>query len=101
MIAAPIALTDAGQTMWYVALGMGLVVVLVVAALMTLLLSFVKDIQTSVGVLLELAGQVATQTEHIPQLEALPPVLEQIVEEAVVQNSYMDALTQGYASESG
>lgn len=96
MATAPIALSDLEQTMWSVALGLGLVVVLVVVGLMMLLLSFVKDIEGSVGVLLDLVGTVASQTANIPQLEALPPVLEQIVDEAVVQDAYMNALSQGY-----
>jgi uncharacterized membrane protein len=99
MMTVPIALADTDRTMWYVALGIGLVVVLVVAALMILLLSFVRDIEARVGALLELAGAVAANTENIPQLEATGPVLAQIVEEAVVQDGYMNALTQGYAEE--
>jgi hypothetical protein len=99
MTVVPIALSDTDQTMWYVALGIGLVVVLVVAALMLLLLSFIKAIEARVGALLELAGMVAANTENIPQLEATAPVLEQIVEEAGVQDGYMNALTQGYTKE--
>ena len=48
------------------------------------------------GGLLEVAGKVAGNTAHIPQLEATAPVLGQIVEEAVVQDRYMSALTDGY-----
>ncbi len=64
---------------------------------MILLLSFIKDIWASVGALLDLGGAVASQTEHIPQLEALPPVLDQIADEAVIQDRYMNALSQGYS----
>ena len=35
-------------------------------------------------------------TANIPQLEATAPVLALIVEEAVVQDGYMNALTDGY-----
>lgn len=85
-----------GHYFWYVALGLGMVVVLVVAALLVLLLSYVTDIDRSVARLLDLAGQVASQTIYIPQLEATAPVLELIVEEALVQDAYMNALTDGF-----
>jgi len=42
------------------------------------------------------AGQVAGNTASIPQLEATGPVLGLIVEEAVVQDGYMNALTDGF-----
>ena len=35
-------------------------------------------------------------TANIPQLEATAPVLGMIVDEAVVQDGYMNALTDGY-----
>ncbi len=97
MTILPIALAGAERDLWYVALALGLVVVIVVAALMLVLLNFVKNIQASVGGLLEVAGKVAANTEYIPQLEATTPVLEQIAEEVVVQDAYMNALTQGYS----
>ncbi len=46
--------------------------------------------------LLEIAGKVAGNTSNIPQLEATAPVLGLIVEEAVVQDGYMNALTDGF-----
>jgi hypothetical protein len=85
-----------GHYFWYIALGLGMVVCLVVAALMVLLLSYVRDIDNSVANLLDLAGQVASQTSYIPQLAATAPVLELIVEEALVQDAYMNALTDGF-----
>jgi hypothetical protein len=39
---------------------------------------------------------VAGNTASIPQLEATAPVLAQIVDEAVVQDGYMNALTDGF-----
>ena len=42
------------------------------------------------------AAQVAANTANIPQLEATAPVLGLIIEEAVVQDGYMNALTDGY-----
>jgi hypothetical protein len=82
--------------LWAISLGIGLVAALVVAFLLVVLVRSVDDIDRSVGGLLEVAGQVAGNTAHIPQLEATAPVLGQIVEEAVVQDRYMNALTDGY-----
>jgi hypothetical protein len=42
------------------------------------------------------AGGVAANTAYIPQLNATAPVLGQIIDEALVQDSYMNALTDGY-----
>ncbi len=88
------ALSDHGA--WWIALGIGLVAALVVAALLAALIRSVADIRKSAGVLLEVAGKVAANTANIPQLEATAPVLGLIVEEAVVQDGYMNALTDGF-----
>jgi predicted permease len=93
---ASAALTNNERIVWYVILGLGLVVVLVVIALMALLLSFVADIRESVGGLLVAAGSIAAQTGNIPLLLQVPPVLDIIAEEGVVLDHYMDALSQGY-----
>ena len=82
--------------LWAISLGIGLVAALVVAALLAILVRTVDDIDRSVGGLLEVAGEVAGNTAHIPQLEATAPVLGLIVEEAVVQDRYMNALTDGF-----
>ena len=85
-----------GNTLWAVSLGIGLVAALVVAALLFVLVRAVDDIDKSVGGLLDVAGKVAGNTANIPQLQATAPVLSQIVDEAVVQDRYMNALTDGY-----
>ena len=82
--------------LWEVSLVIGLVAALAVAALLVLLVRAVRDIERSVGGLLDVAGKVAANTQNIPQLEATAPVLGLIVEEAVVQDGYMNALTDGY-----
>ena len=64
--------------------------------LLVLLLQSIARIRKSVDGLLETAGLVAANTAHIPQLEATAPVLREIVDEAVVQDGYMNALTDGY-----
>ena len=95
MNGAVIAAADT-HAIWQVVLGMGAVVLAVVIILMMLLLSLVKDIQASVASLLETAGIIASQTGNIPKLGATPPVLNLIIEEAIIQDGYMNALTDGY-----
>jgi hypothetical protein len=90
------SLAISNNGLWAVSLGIGLVAALVVAYLLTVLVRSVIDIDRSVGSLLEVAGKVAGNTSNIPQLEATAPVLGQIVDEAVVQDRYMNALTDGY-----
>jgi ABC-type xylose transport system permease subunit len=82
--------------LWAISLGIGLVAALAVAFLLIVLVRSVDDIDRSVGALLGVAGEVAGNTAQIPQLEATAPVLGLIVEEAVVQDRYMNALTDGY-----
>lgn len=94
MTLAHAALSNHGA--WGIALGIGLVAALIVAALLVMLIRSVLDIEKSSGALLEIAGTVAGNTANIPQLQATAPVLGLIVEEAVVQDGYMNALTDGY-----
>jgi hypothetical protein len=90
----PIAIT--GEAYGWIALAIGLVAALVVAALLIVLLTYTTKIRRSVGNLLDTAGEVAANTAHIPQLEATAPVLAEIFDEAVVQDGYMNALTDGF-----
>jgi hypothetical protein len=91
-----VALASSERTLWYVVLALGLVVALVVAAMLLMLLNLLGRIQAAVTGLLGSAGKVAENTANIPQLEATAPVLEQIAAEGVVQDGYMNALSQGY-----
>jgi len=84
------------HALWQIAVGMGAVVLIVVIILLMLLLSFVKDIQTSVAILLETAPVIAQHTSKIPLLKATPAVLNLVIEEAIIQDGYMNALTDGY-----
>jgi hypothetical protein len=90
----PIAIT--GEAYGWIALAIGLVAALVVAALLALLLAYTSRIRRSVDNLLDTAGAVGSNTAHIPQLEATAPVLAEIFDEAVVQDGYMNALTDGF-----
>ena len=89
-------LAVSANTLWGISLGIGLVAALIVAFLLVVLVRTVEDIDRSVAGLLEVAGKVAGNTANIPKLEATAPVLGLIVEEAVVQDRYMNALTDGY-----
>jgi hypothetical protein len=89
-----LALTNHGA--WGIALIIGVVAALAVAALLLVLIRTTGEIRRSTGRLLEVAGQVAANTSNVPQLEATAPVLGKVVEEAVVQDGYMNALTDGY-----
>lgn len=91
-----VALADSERTLWYVTLAVGLVVALVVAAMLLMLLNLLRRIQAGVTGLLGSAGKAAENTANIPRLEATAPVLEQIAAEGVVQDGYMNALSQGY-----
>ena len=84
------------NTYWAIALSICFGAAVVVAILLTILLEAVGSIEKSVDGLLEIAGKVAANTANIPQLEATAPVLALIVEEAVVQDGYMNALTDGF-----
>jgi predicted permease len=81
---------------WTLALIIGLVAAVIVAVLLLMLIRAVRDIEDSVNGLLDVATAVAGNTANIPQLEATAPVLALIVDEAVVQDGYMNALTDGY-----
>jgi len=81
---------------WTLALIIGLGAALIVATLLVLLIRSVSSIEQSVDGLLAIAGRVASNTANIPQLQATAPVLAQIVDEAVVQDGYMNALTDGF-----
>src|SRR4051812_2612984 len=79
-----------------IALVIGAAAAAVVVVLIVLLLGNLAKIQRSVDGLLAIAGKVGANTANIPQLEATAPVLALIAEEAIVQDGYMNALTDGF-----
>ena len=93
-MSVPLAVTN--NDLWTIALVIGLAAALIVAGLLVLLVRAVQSIDRSATNLLEVAGKVAGNTAHLPELQATAPVLGLIVEEAVVQDGYMNALTDGY-----
>lgn len=86
---------------WVLALVIGLVAALIVAVLLLMLIRSVSSIEKSVGGLLQTATAVAGNTASIPQLQATAPVLAEIVDEAIVQDGYMNALTDGFGGSNG
>jgi predicted permease len=97
MTIAYAALSNHGA--WGIALIIALVAALAVAALLLVLVRTTNEIRGSVDRLLAVAGNVAGNTANIPQLEATAPVLGLIVDEAVVQDGYMNALTDGFGGD--
>jgi hypothetical protein len=85
-----------GNEFWTLALVIGLAAALIVAVLLIVLVMNVRRIDRSVEGLLEVATGVAGNTASISQLQATAPVLAAIVDEAVVQDGYMSALTDGF-----
>ena len=83
---------------WAIALSIAFGAAVIVAILLTVLVETVGSIEKSVDGLLEIAGKVGSNTANIPQLEATAPVLALIVDEAVVQDGYMNALTDGFGA---
>ena len=83
---------------WALALGIGAVAAVAVALLLIVLVLSVRRIERSVDGLLEVAGKVGANTANIPQLQATAPVLALIVDEAVIQDGYMNALTDGFGA---
>ena len=81
---------------WAISLAIGAVAAAAVALLLVALVLTVRRIERSVGGLLEVATKVGANTANIPQLEATAPVLALIVDEAVIQDGYMNALTDGF-----
>lgn len=63
-----LALAQSHVTMWWITLGMGLVVCLVVIVLLSLLMAFVNDISRNVDGILDTAGGIAGNTSKIPAL---------------------------------
>ena len=91
-----IVIGTSAHTLWAVSLGIGFGAAVVAAILLTVLVSTVDRIDRSSKALLGVAGQVAGNTEYIPQLQATAPVLGQIQDEVLVLDDYMNALTDGF-----
>lgn len=77
-----LALTDMERIIWYVALGIGAVVVVVVIALLSLLLAIVKEIDEGVEAVWRAAKKFAANTATSWQLGETAKTLREISQEA-------------------
>ncbi len=71
------------KALWYIALGMGLVVILVVIALLTLLSRLVRDIEVGVTSLWTVTKRLAQNTTGLYQLAGTGSVLRALREEMI------------------
>lgn len=84
-----LALSDTERLMWYVALGVGAVVVIVVIGLLSLLLSIVGEIDEGVEGVWRAAKQLAANTATSWQLQETASTLEEIAREAGKHDSML------------
>lgn len=69
-------------TVWWVSLGLGLVVIIVVAVLLTLIVRVASQINDAVSAIWTVGQQVANNTVHIPMLSHTNRVVERILDQA-------------------
>ena len=78
-----LALDSNEKVLWLVALGMGLVVILVVIALLTLLTRLVRDIDDGVHSLWTVTKRLAQNTTGLYQLAGTASILRALREELI------------------
>ena len=78
-----LALNSDAKVLWYITLGMGLVVILVVIALVTLLSKLVRDIDVGVESLWTVTKRLAQNTTGLYQLAGTGSVLRALREELI------------------
>lgn len=72
----------AGYTVWWVSLGIGAVVILVVAVLLTLIVRTARQIDGAVSEIWTVGQRIANNTVHIPLLNHTNRVVDDILERA-------------------
>lgn len=88
-----LAITDSERTMWTITLVLGVVVLLVVLALLTILLRVVRNLDDNVKALWEMAKRVAANTATTWQLNGTAAVLEEIKKEALIHDEFLSKQT--------
>lgn len=78
-----LAINTDDKVLWYIALGLGLVVILVVIALLTLLSSLVRDIDEGVDSLWTVTKRMAQNTTGLYQLAGTASILRALREELI------------------
>lgn len=94
-----LTVTSQEKIFWYVALGIGLVVILVVIALLSLLSSIVRDIDDGVYKLWTVTKRVAINTTGMYQLAGTASILRALREEALRQDKLLSERNGGRLAE--
>lgn len=77
------------KQLWYIALGIGLVVILVVIVLLSFLVSLVKDIDDGVATLWTVTKRLAINTTGAYQLAGTGSILRALREECLRQDKML------------
>ena len=72
----------AAYTVWWISLGIGVVVILVVAILLTLILRTARQINEVAGEIWIVGQRIANNTVHIPLLQRTNQIVDGILERA-------------------
>lgn len=72
----------AALTVWWVSLGIGIVVIVVVAVLLTLIVRAARQIEGAVSDIWTVGQRIANNTVHIPLLHETNRVVDRILERA-------------------
>lgn len=86
-----LALTREQASFWWISLGIGLVVVIVVIALLSFLLALVRDIDSGVSGVLNTAVGVVGNTSQIAKLGTTAGALEEIKKEALRHDALLES----------
>ena len=91
-----LALVSAGAalTVWWASLGIGVVVILVVAVLLTLILRTARQIDGEVPNIWTVGQRIANNTIHIPLLNHTNRVLDEILDRAGGINGATEAIEE-------
>lgn len=83
MMALFAASERAAYTVWWISLAIGVVVILVVAALLTMIVRTARVIDGAVGQIWVVGQRIANNTVHIPMLHRTNQVVDEILAHAV------------------
>ncbi len=72
----------AAYTVWWISLGIGVVVILVVAILLTLIVRTARQINETAGDIWIVGQRIANNTVHIPLLQRTNQIVDGILERA-------------------
>lgn len=86
--------TGAALTVWWVSLGIGVVIILVVAVLLTLIVRTARQIDGEVSKIWTVGQSIANNTIHIPLLNHTNRVLDDILDRAGGINGATEAIEE-------